>query len=299
MTSIKILTDSASDITRQEAEESSIHLFHFPFIMEGETFHDGVDFTPDELYQALERARTMPTHAQITMFEYREAFSRYYQEGYTDLIYVCINGSGSGTINAARLAKEEFFAEHPEADGFSIHILDSRTYTMAYGFPVLEAAAKARRDCSVAEILSYLEDQIGRAHIFFAPYTLRFVKKSGRVSAAAAFAGELMGLRPLITFEDGNSKILSKVRGEKAIIPALLKLAQKTMVPQTPYGIVYGSLQEPAEELAHAAEKMFGAKPAYLKKIGAMISINAGPQVIAIIVSGKHGRAESIGQQLP
>lgn len=287
MQKIKLLTDSASDITTQEAEEHSIHLFHFPFVLNEKTFQDGVDFTPDQLYELLEQSPQLPIHSQITMMEYTEAFTRYYQEGYTDLIYVSINGNGSGTIQAARLAREEFFTEHPEATGITIHILDSRSYSMAYGYPLLEASFKIERGASASEILSYLQDQMSRAHIFFAPYTLQFVKKSGRVSAAAAFAGELMGLRPLITFEKGNSKILSKVRGEKAVIPGLLKLAEEAMVPQTSYGIVYGSYLEPMEEMVKEAEKHFGYPPAYVQKIGAVISINAGPRTLGLIVSGQ------------
>lgn len=289
MESIKLLTDTVSDITKEEAEQLSIHLFHFTFTIEGETFRDGIDFTNDEFYQMLERARVMPTHSQIGMYEYKEAFEKYYNEGYTDLIYVAINGKGSGSLNSARLAKEEFFANHPEASGFSIYLIDSRSYSMTYGYPVLEAAAKLQRGANKTEILSYLEDQLTRAKAFFAPYTLKYVKMSGRISAAAAFAGELMGLRPLITFEDGESKVLSKVRGEKAIIPGLLKLAEDAMAPKTPYGILYGYKDDYVEDFVKAAKKKFGYPPSYLKNIGSVISINSGPKVIAIIVSGKNG----------
>ena len=81
------------------------------------------------------------------------------------------------------MAKEQFFEECPEAQGkFQIHVVDSLTYTAGYGYCVVEAPKKARKGCTSDEILAYLNDWFSCVEIYFAPYSLEQVKRSGRVS---------------------------------------------------------------------------------------------------------------------
>ena len=95
----------------------------------------------------------------------------------------------------------------------NIHIIDSKTYSMAYGMPVIRAAQMVKEGATVEEILSEINDWLENVGVLFVPLNLKFVKKSGRVSAAAAFVGDALGLKPIITFEDGDSKVLNKIRG--------------------------------------------------------------------------------------
>ena len=149
---------------------------------------------------------------------------------------------------------------------------------------MLNAAKKAQRGAPVSEILDYLQNWLKCSRIYFASYSLEFAKKSGRISCAAAFVGELMGLKPIITFEDGDSKILDKVRGEKSIVPAIVKLATQNMIPQTHYAIITGSVKEHGEELQAEMEKAVGYAPSLVAPAGAAISINAGPDVVACLL---------------
>ena len=132
-----------------------------------------------------------------------------------------------------------------------------------------------------------MEDWFSCCRIYFAPYSLEFVKKSGRVSCAAAFVGELMGLKPIISFVDGESKTVAKVRGDKAVIPAILKLAKERMIPHTPYCIIGGSVQEYIDEMDAESRKLFGYGSSMTATAGAAISINAGHRIIGIIIKEK------------
>ena len=191
------------------------------------------------------------------------------------------------------MARKQFYASHPEAqEQFKIHLVDSKTYTVAYGYPVVESAKKAQRGASSGEIIAYLTDWFDSVEIYFAPYTLEFVKKSGRVPAAAAFVGELIGLRPIISIIDGETKVVEKVRGDKAILPALLKRAKERVVPQTPYILVRSTKNEECADLAAQLKKQFGYEAVGQFDIGAAISINAGPKVVGVIVKGQNRRAK-------
>ncbi len=293
MPKIKIMTDSACDIPQEIERDLDILILNFPITVDDKGYMEREDFTNTEFYDILNTSAKIPVTSQITSPRFCEAFESLYREGYTDVIYVCINSKGSSTRDAAVLAAGMFYEEHPDAkDTMNIHVVDSLNYTLAYGYPVIQAAMKAQKGAAPKEILAYLEDWFASVEIYFAPYTLQFAKKSGRISCAAAFVGELVGLRPIISIINGEMKIVEKVRGDKSIIPALLKHAQKSRIPETPYCIVYGQNKDQGDELSAQAQKKLGAAPELICEVGAAIAINAGPRVVALIVKGPRRDAQ-------
>ena len=283
MATIKLLTDSVCDIPAELREGTSIHMLPFPLIVGDKEYRDGVDITPREFYKELLEAPVIPTHAQLTPYIFEQEFEAGYEEGYADLIYVSINSAGSATFQNAEQAREEFFDNHPEAAGkFRIHLLDSHSYTMCYGWAVLQADRMIRDGAGVEAVLDYLRDWIDHVAIRFACLDLRFAKKSGRISAAAAFMGEALGLKPILTFENGKSKTLTKVRGEKAVISNLVQMMQEGRKPGTPYIIIRGNDQEQYENLLAACQAT-GEQPALSYDIGCVVSVNAGPNVVGVI----------------
>ena len=288
MRKIQIVTDSACDIPKELEERHHIRILPFSILAGEESFVERQDFTNEEFYRLLETSPKIPSTAQYTAMQFLELYEESFGAGYTDLIYTSINAKGSSTNSNAHMARDQFFEAHPEAKGeFEIYIVDSQTYSMGYGYPVIEAAKKAEKGAQPGEIVAYLEDWFNCCRVIFAPYTLEYVKKSGRVSCAAAFVGELMGLKPLISFEDGEAVIFGKVRGEKAVVPALVKKTRQEIIPHTPYVILYGSAPEYGEQLAAELEKELGYPCEMKAPIGAAISINAGPKVAAVVFRGR------------
>lgn len=289
MRKIKIMTDSACDIPVELEKELDIKILSFPITVDNVSYMERVDFDAHRFYDILRTANSLPITSQITPFRFCEEFAMQYKQGFNDLIYVSINSKGSNTNSAAHMAKDMFYNEHPDAkDNFFIHIVDSITYTIAYGYPVIEAAKKAHSGSSVNEILAYLDDWFNSVEIYFAPYTLEYVKKSGRVGCTAAFVGELLGLRPIISIIDGETKIVEKVRGDKSIIPAIIKHAKLHRLPKTEYCLAQSTLPTEYENLLNKSIKEFGAKPAQSFQVGACIAINAGYKVSGIIIKGKN-----------
>ena len=284
MANIKFVTDSAADLPPALRDELGIQVLPFPIVMGEREYRDGFDFTPEEFYAMLADAPQIPTHAQLNPFVFLHCYEQAAQEGYTDLIYVSINSKGSSTHHNAIQAREEFYEEHPEfRDRLRIHIVDSHNYTMSYGWAVAQGVRLAREGKAVEEILADMEDWLHHVRVLFAPLDLRFAKKSGRVSAAAAFMGEALGLKPIMTFEEGVSKVLHKVRGEKQVIPTLLKLCQANRQPNSPYLVIRAGNLEQAAQLERACAQQLGAPADLIYSIGGVISINAGPNVVGII----------------
>lgn len=291
MNKIKIMTDSACDIPREQEEEYNIRILPFPITVGDDGYLERVDFTNEEFYDLLLSAPRIPVTSQITAPQFVEEFRAVAEEGFPELIFVSICGSGSNTYSSAVMARDQLYAERPELrESFRIHLVDSRSYCLGYGYPVMEAAKKAQRGISSAEILAFLEDWFDSVEIFLAPYTLEFAKKSGRIPCAAAFVGELIGLKPIISMVDGKTIILEKVRGERAVIPALLKRAAAAAVPHTPYCVIGAMLPDETQKLAEQARRQLGWESEGSFLAGAAITINAGPKMVALVVKGKNRR---------
>lgn len=295
---IKLMTDTCSDIPSDLAQKYDILMLCFPVTVDGVSYREVQDFTKEEFYDMLAKAQEFPTTAQLTPFELHETYVSLYQQGYTDVIFVTIASGGSATYRNAFLAKQQFEEEDMEADRpMHIHIVDSRNYTATYGYAVVEAAKKLQRGAGVPELLDYLEDWMASASLYFVPMSLKILKRSGRVSAAAAFAGELLGLRPLVQMTDCKSYIVEKVRGEQNIVPHLGALAKERMIPHTPYMVLYGGECEYGETLSAYMTKLIGYPPEDMWAIGATISCNAGSHAYGFVIKQENRGAMPTEEQ--
>lgn len=284
MTKIKISTDSTADIPQSFCEELNISVLPLTVVADEKEYRDGVDITPQEFYRIIDASKKLPVSSQVASVLYTELFKETWKAGYTDLIQVTINSKGSGTYQAAVLSRDLFYEEHPEAkEQLSIHIIDSQTYSMAYGIGVIEGAQLVRQGASVAEVIAHIEEWLAHTRPLFVPLNLRCVKKSGRISPAAAFAGDAIGLKPLITFEEGEARIIGKVRGERKAIAALVEQCQKERRPGTNYALVYGSNQDAFSALKEACAQVMDLPPIAEYPVGCVIAINTGPDMIGIL----------------
>lgn len=287
MSRIMILTDSCCDLTKETIEELGITVLPFEITFCGETFHEIFDKSTKEFYDMMLKSDEIPKHSQISPLTFEETYTRLYSEGYTDIINVSINSQGSGTFNNSIIGKNDFYEKNPDAK-MRIFNIDSRCYTVFYGYPIMEAVKKIRKGASAEDIVAYLEDWFNICAIYAVPYSLKYARKSGRISAAAAFAGELLGLKPIIEFADNKTTTVEKIRGEKSIVPKLADCAEKRMTPQTPYLIIHGRDDTLAKELEKEMIKRTGRKAEMFANIGAAVASNIGPDLVAILVRRKN-----------
>lgn len=288
MSKIKFITDSASDITKEYAEKYNIDVQGFPITVGDKSFRDG-DISNDEYYDLIDASADLPVHSQLTAFEFGELFEKYAAEGYEDIFYISINSHGSATYQNACSARDNYFSEHPDmADKLRIRVLDSTSYSGTYGYPVIEAAKMAEAGKSADEIEKYLADWFQVCEVYLAAYTLRYVKKSGRISAAAAFAGELLGLKPVILLKGEGTKVVAKPRGEQNVIPKLADVTCERIEKGSPYIIIGGRDLARAEELAKVLTKRLGYPPVDIRfRVGGAIAANSGPDIVAAAFKAK------------
>ena len=175
MEKIHILTDSSSDIPQEQVEKYGIEIVPIMLSHEGRTFREYYDITSAEYCKLLEESDEIPSTAMATPTVFLDSYNRAFERGCTHLIAVLINGNGSGTYQAACLAKSMFEEEHGE-NAMTFELFDSRTYTYIYGHIVVKAAEMREQGESFEAITSVIRSRLNRVEAYLGVYTLKYLK---------------------------------------------------------------------------------------------------------------------------
>lgn len=281
MQKIKIVTDTASDITIKEAESLDICLLPFKVVLNNNEYRESYDFSKEEFYKILADSETIPSHSQITPFEYLETLTKLSGEGFEHIVMIPINQNGSSTFQSALNARMQFENENPDAS-VKIHIINTLTYSGGYGYPVKKAAKMAQDNGNIDEILSYFEDWFSRFELFFTTFDLKYAKESGRIGTAAAIAGELLGIKPVIDLTAGKSVTYKKARSIPKALEIIVETVKERISDDMQYIFIYGDNEEEYKELRKTVKKELKTEPLDVNRLGACIAINSGPLAIGI-----------------
>ncbi len=288
---VKFITDSASDINTELEKKYGIDVMSFDITLGEQNLKERVDFTPYEFLQMIDKSEFLPKTAQITTIRFEDKIMEYYEQGYDAVVFVLINSTGSQTFNNAVMAKKNIEEERPEiAKKMRIEVLDSHCYSFGYGYPVIESVKKIAAGQSLDSVVAYLEDQFNCCEIYLIGFELRHMKKSGRISAAAAVLGELMGIKPIISLIDGESGVVKKVRGDKKAIEEAAEYIAGRAKPGTPWHILRGVEAEYDELFIKQYAEKVGSKQTMEGYAGAAVASNTGPHMLGIVIRGEARR---------
>lgn len=204
---IKIITDSASDISQEMAKEMGITVLPLTIRFGNKEYTDGITLTNEEFYYQLVHSNEFPKTSQISPFTYEEVFRKAIADG-SDVVYIGISSDVSGSLQNAELMAAQF-------DG-KVQVVDSRNFCISMYALVGRALQLRDNDhLDAASIAQTLREEIRKLHIISIFDTLEFLKKGGRLSSAAAFAGGLLNIKPVISIGDGIVKVIGKARGTR------------------------------------------------------------------------------------
>ena len=280
---IRILTDSSSDLTPAEAEQLNVAVVPLSVTFEdGTTYRDQLDLTPDEFYAELSICTKLPTTSQPSP----EAFMPFFEEAKAAgdvTIAVLISSDLSGTIQSARIAAQT-------VEYYDLLIVDSRS--TALGLQLLVRLALELRDkgYSPAEIMNVLEEERNNVRLVAVVDDLKYLRKGGRLPAAAAFAGALMGIKPVVTLLDGKVGLAGKARGLPGAYVAMMKLVdeQGGLDADRPYLVGYTGHRGGAAPIQRYLVNTMGvdAAPEPIH-IGTVVGTHAGPGASGIAFFAK------------
>ena len=201
---IKVITDSASDIVDHQREDLVILPVTITF--GEEQFQDGVNLTHSMFYEKLIESDMLPVTSQVSPFAFEEAYQKVREQG-DQAIVVTLSSKLSGTWQSARLA----------AEGYEdvVQVVDSENASLGQHALVEYALRLIRSGLTFKEIVEKLENDKSRIRLIALLDTLEYLKKGGRISKAAAVAGSLLSIKPVIAIQRGEVAVLGKARGSK------------------------------------------------------------------------------------
>ena len=223
---IAITTDSGSGISQQEAKRLGITVIPMPFMIDNETYFEGINITESEFYQALNAH--LPIHtSQPAVYTLEEVWKKLLKE-YDYIVHIPISSGLSGTCQSALLVASEVDEER-------IQVVDNRKVALTQRRSVLEALELVKRGKNAMEIKNILEEHSADNMIYIGLDTLAFLKAGGRITPAVATVGSLLKIKPVLTIVEGGrldtySKARSKKGIKREIINALKKDALENLV---------------------------------------------------------------------
>lgn len=267
---IRIVTDSTSDLSAARAAELGVDMLPLSVHFGEEAFRDGVDITKAEFYDRLARVEALPTTSQVNPEAFEGLFRSYVEQG-DQVLGVFLSSDMSGTCQSALIARDM-------VGGAGIAVVDSRTVTFALGLLVEAACALRDRGLSLAELERETQALAGRIKLLAVVDTLKYLKMGGRINAATAVVGGLLGISPIITIENGLVESIGKARGRRAAFQWIAKHMEQ-YPPDLSLPVVFGHSNAPEardECTAFFYSAVDGAQT-LTSDIGAVVGTHAGP----------------------
>ena len=278
MSSIRTVTDSTADISREQADKYNITIVPLTVSFGEKLYTDGVDLTSNEFFQKLSSEIHMPKTSQPSP----EAFRLAYEEiaGPEDTILsIHVSGTLSGTLNSAKIAAEQVAPK--------VITIDTLNASQGVGRSVLIAAEALNRGIPLEEVLAMTNISIANTFSVFAVDTLEFLQRNGRIGKAASLLGSLLQLKPILyADEEGMVGVYDKVRGRSKVIPCLVEAAQKKVNPENEVNlsVVHCDAEDRAKLLLEALQAHYQIADLYEGPVGPGIGSHIGPGALSLMI---------------
>lgn len=285
---IKIITDSACDLTRDYIKNNNIGLLSLILNLNGQAIKDdlGETLSYKDFYNKMREGAT-PTTSQINAHEFEEEFIKYIKNG-DSIIYISLSSNLSGTFNSANIAKNNLIDEYPNAN---IYLVDSLSVSVGQGLLVAKACEMRDSGIGAEEIVNWLEENKRKVIHSILIDDLNHLKRGGRISGATAAIGGLLNIKPTLFLDDEGKLIQGeKIKGKKKALRFLVNEVREKAV-DTENEILYichGDCLEEAETLRDMILEEVKFKNVIINYVGNVVGAHAGPGVLAAVFLGSN-----------
>ena len=215
---VAIMTDDNSGMPREEAAGLGIFMMPMPFFINGELTYQSETFTRKDFYNKLAEGADVST-SQPSPGDVMDMWNDILSKGYDEIVYIPMSSGLSASCESAKIFSEEY-------DG-KVYVVDNHRISVTMEESVLNAIEYAKEGLSAAEIKDRLEKEAYDATIFITVEDLNYLKKGGRVTAAAAAIGTILNLKPVLTIQGEKLDAYAKERGMKKARHTMIEAMQK------------------------------------------------------------------------
>ena len=273
---VHIITDSTCDLGMEKAQELGVEILPLTVCFGEESYLDYVELAPADFFAKLRQAKALPTTSQLNPDILAKSFQAAVDKG-DDIVGIFISSELSGTYQSACIARE--MISQPER----VHLVDSRTATFVLGILVIEAARRRDAGDTAEDIQAYLMEKIPKLRLYAVIDTLKYLQMGGRISAATAVIGGVLGVHPIITVKDGKVESLGKARGWKSAISALEDFVKRDEIDKE-LTIAFGNseAQESMEQCMAQLKPYVQGGHFWTGGIGSVVGTYVGPGAVGV-----------------
>jgi DegV family protein with EDD domain len=275
---VKIVTDSVSDLPPQVVKELGITVVPLNVRFGTEVYRDGIDLTSEQFYHRLEYDETLPVTSVPSPATFAEAYDKVAEET-DEILAIMLTSKLSATYDVAvqsiGLMKKKCRVE----------VVDSQWAIMAEGFIAITAARAAQAGASFDEVLDITHRNMKRVDMRAAFDTLEYLRRGGRIGAARAFLGSVLKINPIITMRDGVVQPAGKERSRAKVIDYLYNFATSYSNIEE-IAIEDATTPDEAEMLAERLNSRFPKERIFRSKTSPVIGTHTGPHILMVSVLG-------------
>ena len=282
MEKIAVVTDSNSGITQEEGKNLGIYVIPMPFTVDGEEYLEDISITQEKFFELWENGAEVTTSqpSQTCLEELWQSLLNSYEE----IIYIPMTSGLSATCENAKKFAEKF--------GGRVHVVDNLRISVPQKISVYETVHMVKDGKSVKEILEHLENTIGKYSIYITLSVLKYLKKGGRITPAAAALGDMFKLKPILSSRgqsfDKFAVALSMGQAKKKMIQQIKKELDTEFKSEYEQGkmallVAYSKYREEGLKFAKEIEQEFpDMKVLYVDPLSLSVACHTGAGTLGI-----------------
>lgn len=281
---IAAATDSNSGITQDQAKQLGVHVLPMPFIIDGQMYYEGVDLTHEEFFRRMEEGADITT-SQPSPGEVTDFWDKLLEE-YDAVVYIPMSSGLSGSCQTAMLLAEDYEGK--------VYVVNNQRISVTQMQSVLDARDLIKKGYAAVQIRNILEETKFDSSIYVTVTTLKYLKKGGRITPAAAMLGTLLQIKPVLTIQGEKLDAFSKARtlkqGKTIMMTALKKdLETRFHDPEARHTwleIAYTCSDEMAQEFKETVAEIYPDANICIAPLSLSIACHIGPGCLAVACSG-------------
>lgn len=281
MPRVAIVTDSVCCLPPELVAKHSIRVVPLLISFRGMTYRDGVDITPGEVYRIMRRDEDLPTTSIPSPGDFVKAYTEVSRHA-ESIFCITLTSLQSKMYETATVAKEMAAEAMPSN---TIEVFDSRAVAGALGFIVLEAARAADQGASLDEVRAAAQKMMERVNALFMVDTLHFLARTGRIGRAAAWAGAVLNVKPVVEHSTsvGETSPFARPRSKAKAVELMLQTMAERVGNSGVHVLVHHADElEDGENLKAEIARRFRCNELYLTEFTPAMGVHAGPGVLAI-----------------
>ena len=273
---VKIITDSLSDITSDLAEELGVTVVPLTVLFGHETFLDRVTMTTDEFYHRLVNGNVWPTTTQPPPGDFVNVYNKLAEET-NEILVVTLSTKISVTYESALNAKQLVEKK------CRIEVIDSLTVAMGLGLIVIAAAKAAQTGANLDELANLVRQAMPRSHTTIYFDTLKYLAKGGRIGKAQGLLGAMLSIKPILTVKDGEMAPLTRLRSKAAGMDYLYNFVAGFANIEG-MAVEHSTTPDEADKLVERLGSVFPKERIYRSTVSPVPGVYAGPGAMAVSV---------------